>query len=63
MSTDTTAARRAAVLPGSPADRYIPKVTNVDPDLWVRSDRHERELPARGAWAARLPVINWFVRR
>ncbi|WP_077488984.1 hypothetical protein [Sinomonas mesophila] len=63
MSFDTTAARGASVLPGTPAERYIPKVTNVDPDLSVRPDRHERELPTRVTWAARVPVINWFIPR
>ena len=63
MSFDTTAARGASVLPGSPAERYIPKVTNVDPDLAVRPDRHERERSELGSWAARVPVINWFVPR
>ena len=69
MSYDTTAARGGSVLPGSPAERYIPKVTNVDPDFSLQPDRHERPRaergPAagRGSWAARVPVINWFVPR
>ena len=63
MSFDTTATRGAPAVPGTPAERYIPKVTNVDPDLSVRPDRHEREHPMRSAWAARLPVISWFIPR
>ena len=63
MSFDTTAARGASVLPTQPAERYIPKVTNVDPDFAVRPDRHELARTAPLAWAARVPVINWFVPR
>ncbi|BCT77516.1 hypothetical protein SCMU_33580 [Sinomonas cyclohexanicum] len=62
MSITTTITRpsagEAAVLP-QPAERYIPKVTNIDPDIAVRTDRHE----GKGGWAARVPVLNWFVAR
>lgn len=62
MSTTTTITRpsagEAAVL-RQPAERYIPKVTNIDPDIAVRADRHED----KGSWAARVPVLNWFVAR
>lgn len=63
MSITTTTTRpttgEASVLPHLPAERYIPKVTNIDPDLAVRADRHEN----RGSWAARVPVLNWFIAR
>jgi hypothetical protein len=62
MSITTTITRPSAgepaVLP-QPAERYIPKVTNIDPDIAIRRDR-----PAgTGGWAARIPVLNWFVPR
>lgn len=63
MSTTTSftrpSEREASTLPQVPAERYIPKVTNVDPDLAVRADRHQD----RGGWAARVPVLNWFIAR
>ncbi|MDQ4488915.1 hypothetical protein RBS60_01740 [Sinomonas sp. ASV486] len=63
MSITKTSTRpsagEASVLPQPPAERYIPKVTHIDPDFAVRADRHEN----RGGWAARIPVLNWFIAR
>lgn len=63
MSITTTitrpSAEGAAVLPAAPAERYIPKVTGIDPDFAVAADRHER----KGGWVSRVPVLSWFVSR
>jgi hypothetical protein len=63
MSTSTTAARPSATeasrLSQAPAERYIPKVTHIDPDLALRPARDGE----RRGWAARVPVLNWFVGR
>ena len=64
MSTSTTAARPSATeasgLPQLPAERYIPKVTNIDPDMAIRRPVAEER---RRGWAARVPFLNWFVGR
>lgn len=63
MSTSTTAARPSATeasrLSQPAAERYIPKVTHIDPDLALRPAPDGE----RRGWAARVPVLNWFVGR
>jgi hypothetical protein len=56
--SSTAPERGRPVLP-APAERYIPKVCNVDPDLSVGPDRPV----AAGGWLARIPVLNWFIAR
>ena len=64
MSTSTTTTRpsatEASLLLQQPAERYIPKVTNIDPDMAIRRPMAEER---RRGWAARVPVLNWFVGR
>ncbi|GAB3278089.1 hypothetical protein GCM10027449_18070 [Sinomonas notoginsengisoli] len=61
MSTTTftrPSTGEASVLPQAPAERYIPTVTGVDPDLAVQADRHQDN-----GWVSRLPVLGWFIAR
>jgi hypothetical protein len=63
MSADAQTAQGTSALPPLPAERYIPKVTNVDPDFSIQPDRHERLRAERRSWLGRLPVLGWFAAR